>query len=277
MIGCNVTGYKRVCAPTTGGTSNLYVGDANDFNFTEGAEVNGEKVGYSAIAYKSFGSGATATAATDGDLITAITVGAGGTGYVEVPTITLTGGGGTGATAIATVVAGVVTAITVTAPGTGYTTAPTVAVVAPTATAAGGAYLYEIDSLEDSINFKATQSLEDGSSSAVWAYEIIAKAAQLGQKLTNFTEKMDLASACCQLVYIAVQNDGRILVAGEKYVNNVQLTRWKIRQNGTVLDGGTTFGSFNGGDLKFTGNYRRGPYEFTGGIAALAPFIAPTV
>lgn len=59
--------------------------------------------------------------------VTAITIGAGGSGYTSAPTVTLTGGGGTGATAEATVSGGVVTKITVTNPGSGYTTAPTVA------------------------------------------------------------------------------------------------------------------------------------------------------
>lgn len=59
--------------------------------------------------------------------VTAITLGAGGTGYTSAPTVTLTGGGGTGATAEATVSGGVVTKITVTNSGSGYTTAPTVA------------------------------------------------------------------------------------------------------------------------------------------------------
>lgn len=59
--------------------------------------------------------------------VTAITIGAGGSGYTSAPTVTLTGGGGTGATAEATVSGGVVTKITVTNSGSGYTTAPTVA------------------------------------------------------------------------------------------------------------------------------------------------------
>lgn len=275
MLGCNIKGYKRPCAPSVGGSSNLYIGDANDFNFTEGALVEGEKVGYSAIAYKSFGSGATATATLSGDAVDAVSVGVGGTGYTTVPTVSFTGGGGTGAAATATVVAGIVTAITVTSPGTGYTSAPTVVITSATANAAGGAYLYEVDSLEDSINFKATQSYDVAAGVTKWAYEIIAKAAQLSQRLTNFTEKLDAASTCCQLVFVAIQNDGKIFVAGEKYVNNLPITKWRIRQNGTVIDGGTTFGSFTGGDLKFTGDFKRGPYEFTGGLEALVPFIAP--
>jgi autotransporter-associated beta strand protein len=60
--------------------------------------------------------------------LTSIPVLSGGSGYVSVPTVSITGGGGTGATATATVVNGVVTAITVTNGGTGYTTAPTVTV-----------------------------------------------------------------------------------------------------------------------------------------------------
>jgi autotransporter-associated beta strand protein len=61
-------------------------------------------------------------------VLTSIPVNSGGSGYVSVPTVSITGGGGNGATATATVVNGVITAITVTNGGTGYTTAPTVTV-----------------------------------------------------------------------------------------------------------------------------------------------------
>ena len=60
--------------------------------------------------------------------LTSIPVLSGGSGYVSVPTVNITGGGGNGATATATVVNGVVTAITVTNLGTGYTAPPTVTV-----------------------------------------------------------------------------------------------------------------------------------------------------
>jgi hypothetical protein len=62
------------------------------------------------------GSGATATVtgfSADGK-VTAVTVGAGGTGYTSAPTVTITGrNGGSGATATATVSGGAVTGITV--------------------------------------------------------------------------------------------------------------------------------------------------------------------
>lgn len=68
--------------------------------------------------------GFTHTRVQDG--VTAITIGAGGTGYTSAPTVAFTGGGGSGATATATVSGGVVTKITVTNAGSGYTSAPTV-------------------------------------------------------------------------------------------------------------------------------------------------------
>ena len=74
------------------------------------------------------GNGAAATATVGGGLVTNIAVTAGGTGYINFPLVTLSGGGGTGATATATVAHGSVTAINITSGGTGYTSAPTVAI-----------------------------------------------------------------------------------------------------------------------------------------------------
>ena len=49
-----------------------------------------------------------------------------GSGYTQVPTVTITGGGGTGATAVANISNGSVQSITVTNAGSGYTSTPTV-------------------------------------------------------------------------------------------------------------------------------------------------------
>lgn len=79
--------------------------------------------------------GFTHTRVQDG--VTAITIGNGGSGYTEAPTVTLSGGGGgSGATAEATVVGGVITKITVTNSGMGYTSAPTVAITGGNGTGA---------------------------------------------------------------------------------------------------------------------------------------------
>lgn len=271
MIGCSVKGYKRSCNPTTGGCDFLGVFDAYDFNFTEGdVDSDGDATGYNAMERR-IGSGATATATAASGGVTGIAVTAGGENYTSAPTVVITGAG-TGATAVATVVNGIVTAITVTAPGTGYSSAPTISFTGGGATAAGGAYIYTIDSIEDTIGFDITQSNADGSVSA-WEYLIAARLAQFSQKMTNFNKKMDAAAQCCQLGFIARQNDGKIFVMGEKYVNDAMIPKFKLRQDGSKITSGKKFTEFNGQDLSIKGTYSRPAYEFTAGIAALQGFI----
>lgn len=272
MIGCNIKGYTRPCSTVTGGCDLLLVGDANDFNLTLGTPgLDGEVVGYSTIARR-VGSGATATATIATGAVDTVSVTAGGTNYAAAPTVVLTGGGGTGATATATIANGVVVAITVTAGGTGYTTAPTVSFTGGGATATGGAYLYSINSLEDTIGVDITQANVDGSSSS-YDYLIAARLTKMSQTLTNFNSKIDAAAACCQMIFIWRSNDGTIFVAGEKYVNNLIIPKFKFRQDGSKFQSGKKFTEYNGQDLSIKGVYSRAPYEFTGGIGALQAFI----
>lgn len=65
-----------------------------------------------------------------GENLSGITVTNGGSGYstTNLPTVTITGGGGRGATARATVASGRITAITITNRGSFYTSAPTVTI-----------------------------------------------------------------------------------------------------------------------------------------------------
>ena len=60
--------------------------------------------------------------------VSSITLTNGGTGYNNVPTISIEGGGGTGATAVATVYSGQVKTITITNPGSGFTSTPTITI-----------------------------------------------------------------------------------------------------------------------------------------------------
>lgn len=273
MIGCAVKGYKRACSTVVGGCDMLLVFDANDFNFVEGTEdADGEATGYASMERR-VGSGATATASVTSGVVTGIAVTAGGTEYATAPTVVITGAG-TGATATATVVNGIVTAIAVTAGGTGYTSAPTISFTGGGATAAGGAYLFGIDSLEDSIQVTQTQANAEGSSSA-WEFLIISRMAKFAQNMTNFNKKLDSAATCCQLGFIWRQNDGGIFVAGEKYVNDLLIPKFKMRQDGSKIDTGKKFTDFNGQDLSLKGSYLRPAYEFTGGIGALQGFLAP--
>ena len=70
-------------------------------------------------------------AVSGGDNVSAVSVAAGRTRYLEVPAVTFSGGGGSSAAATATIAGGVVTAITVTNTGTAYTSAPTVTIAKP--------------------------------------------------------------------------------------------------------------------------------------------------
>jgi len=63
------------------------------------------------------------------------TLTSGGSGYVTVPAVSITGGGGTNATAVSQISGGVVTNIVITDPGTGYTGTPTIKIGQPPAAA----------------------------------------------------------------------------------------------------------------------------------------------
>jgi hypothetical protein len=89
------------------------------------------------VVFESFLAPASATAVISPNTgtIERINVTAGGTGYVGVPVVEITGGGGTGATATATVAGGRVTGLTLTSAGTGYTSPPTVNIISGGTTA----------------------------------------------------------------------------------------------------------------------------------------------
>lgn len=274
MLGCNVVGYIKSCGINTGGVETLLIADANDFDWTSGAsDADGNPTGYEAIARHA---GATAS-----DAVGSIAVGSAGTGYTTPPTVTFTGGGGSGAAATASVSGGLVTGIIVTAGGTGYTTPPTIGFTGgggtgATATAAlssGGAYFFKIDSVPDQIGVDIAQANADGSTSS-YEYTISARLAQMSQALTNFNAKLDGAAQCCQMLFVWRNNDGKIFVVGEKYVDDDIIVKFSFRQDGSKISTGKKFTDFNGEDLSIKGSYSRKPYEFTGGWSAISAFMA---
>ena len=74
---------------------------------------------------------ATATAQVVNGFVVGATITDAGYGYVENPTVSITGGGGTGAKATATQFNGVVTSITINNSGSGYTGTPTITIAPP--------------------------------------------------------------------------------------------------------------------------------------------------
>jgi len=97
---------------------------------TEPKERTDEYAEYSwTIPTKSGGVGTTAGVLEyDVGRVLSIAVSGSMSGYNNLPTITISGGGGTGATANATVAGGAITAINIVDPGRGYTSAPTVTI-----------------------------------------------------------------------------------------------------------------------------------------------------
>jgi hypothetical protein len=71
------------------------------------------------------------------DNVTDVSIITGGTGYLEVPTVSFSGGGGASAAATASISGGTVTKILITNTGSSYETVPTVTVQAPRITIAG--------------------------------------------------------------------------------------------------------------------------------------------
>ena len=99
-----------------------------------------------------YGTLATGTAVLTSEVVTSITVGNGGTGYMGPPSVTISGGGGSGATAVAVInSSGVVTSFTVLTGGSGYTSVPTVTLSAPP-----GPMPSFMDTGNQSITFKAS-------------------------------------------------------------------------------------------------------------------------
>lgn len=138
-------------------------------------------------------------------------------------------------------------------------------------TTALGAGLYPIDIEEDTGSFKATQTISGRSTK--WDYEIVGELAKMGNDLTNFMARLDVASVCSNIGLVIVDNNGAIHVVGERWVNETIVPKFKMKNDGSVIELGAEFDGKNGGTLSLKGVYSRGPLEFTGGRAALEPFI----
>jgi hypothetical protein len=138
----------------------------------------------------------------------------------------------------------------------------------------GGAYLYGIESLSETIGIDITQANADGSSSS-YEYIISARLAQMSQTMTNFNYKLDAAAVCCQLVFVWRSNDGHIFVAGEKYVDGDSIVPFRLRNDGSKVSSGKKFTEFNGEDLSLKGSYNRLPYEYTGTWSSIEALMAP--
>lgn len=258
MLCVQLQAYSRACGSVSGGISDISFFDPYDFNFTQATAINGVAQPYTAIAARTSGSGGTATSALTSGAVSAITVGSGGTGYTTAPAITFTGGGGTGATATATVVNGVITAIAVGAGGTGYTSAPTVVITASATTGK----MYPVTFQTDEAEYKWTQSVKG--CSVKYDHEFDFQLADSTHALTTYLQSLDAAACCCGLGMIVRFNNNKTFVAGERFVNAAEVTRFTLKQDGSSGGTGKLQDDFSGGNIVIKGSYSRLLYEYTG-------------
>lgn len=135
------------------------------------------------------------------------------------------------------------------------------------ATAIGGALLFPVLFQYQEAEYKYAQSRKG--SSVKYTHTLEAVLPDLGQFITQWNEKVDQAGACCGIGLIIELNSGKIIVLGEKYVNTVAIREWRIGQDGASGTSGKLFDDENIHTAVLVGDFFRGAYEFTGGVAAI--------
>lgn len=97
-----------------------------------------------------------------------------------------------------------------------------------------------------------------------YEHEVVLQLQENAQLLSTFLEALDNAGCCCGIGLFIRLNTEKILVAGEKYVNDTVITRFIMAQDGSDGTSGKVFNDLNGGNIHIKGNYKRPLYEYTG-------------
>jgi hypothetical protein len=270
MLGVTLRPLNKVCKTTSGGVARVWIFDPEDYSFTQAPDdpVTGPQP-YSAIALRSGGTGATGTVTAAAGVVTAISVTAGGTGYI-VPPLVVISGAGTGATAVANIVGGVVVSVTITAGGTGYTGTPTVAFTAVGATVLGGARLFPINFSKKGNEAEYTYKQSRKGSANKVEHQLQFFLNELDQLTTQWNKAVDDAGACSGIGMIIQLNSGKVFVAGERYVGNNPINVPLLMvQDGSSGTSGKLFDDQNGQETVLKGDNGQTLYEYTGGLASL--------
>jgi hypothetical protein len=139
-------------------------------------------------------------------------------------------------------------------------------------TGATGKPIQQISFQQDEAEWKWTQSVKG--CSVKYDHEFDFQLAENGQTLTTFLQALDAASCCCGLGMIIRMNNGKIFVAGEKFVNGSSTIRFQIKNDGSSGGSGKLIDDFNGGNIVLKGSSSRNLYEFSGDWADVEAFIA---
>ncbi len=100
--------------------------------------------------------------------------------------------------------------------------------------------------------------------SVKYEHEWVFQLPENSMALTTFQEALDAAGCCCGLLLMFRMNNGKIFVAGEKYVNEASIPKFTVAQDGSEGGSGKLFDDFNGVNVHFKASYSRNLYEFTG-------------
>lgn len=138
------------------------------------------------------------------------------------------------------------------------------------ATAVGGAKMFPINfqSKEAEIKFKHSRS----GCSVKYEFDFAFQLPELSNDLTNFLSTLDSATCCSGLGVVFELNTGKILVAGEKYVNASPIPYFEVVMDGTDGTSGKKFDDFAGANVMLKGEYSRALREFTGGVSVITGF-----
>lgn len=128
------------------------------------------------------------------------------------------------------------------------------------ATILGGSGFFPIgfDYLEGRV--QSAQSAKGSSNK--WANTLELEVPFFGKELALFLESMQQATSCSSLGFILEQNNGKVVVMGEKYVNSATIPFFRVIMDGTKADGGKAYDDPNGAALMFKGDYSRPLYEY---------------
>lgn len=135
------------------------------------------------------------------------------------------------------------------------------------AVAADGALMFAIQFTRDEAEWTWKQSVKG--CNVKYEHTLTFQLPENSQTLTTFMQALDAASCCCGIGLIIRLITGKILVAGEKYVNDASIPRFTMINNGSSGGSGKLQDDFNGGTLVLTGSFSRSLFEFTGDWADL--------
>ncbi|MFA6060038.1 MAG: hypothetical protein WC756_17680 [Taibaiella sp.] len=150
------------------------------------------------------------------------------------------------------------------APAADGTIAPYTAIALNTgAVAADGALMYPIKFERKTAELSFTQSRNG--CSVKYEHKLEFQLTEISHLIANWNMAIDAAGCCCGVAMIIQCNSGKILVAGEKYVNAAVIPiPLEMQQNGSTGTTGKLMEDPNMQTAILIGDYNRPLFEYTG-------------